>query len=230
MKLIPKRSKQFEVLRNLFLFQHVKVEAAENVFLSPICECFEFEAREMIYSRTNFRKCMGIVVSGEVRAVKQGKEGNLILLNSFTPGGIFGLAAVFHESGEYVSEVQAVRRSRVLFLPEELLRSLFRREPMTAENYIAYLTNRICFLNHRIDIFTGGSAEQRLAGFLVSVCPKESPFVYRVPFTFIELAEILNIGRASLYRAMVSSQVSWVVVRNSNDLVIVDPEILKRFE
>ena len=66
---------------------------------------------------------------------------------SFSSGGVFGVAGLFQNSSEYVSDVQAIRRSRVLFLPEELLRSLFRREPMTAENYIAYLTTRICFLD-----------------------------------------------------------------------------------
>lgn len=255
MKLVPKRSKQFEVLRRMFLFDHVKMEVAESVFQSPICECFEFEQDEFIYTRNNFRRCMGLVVSGKVRAVKHAQEGDpalsggyvsagsfsgevrtvkhsqeggIILLNTFSSGGVFGVAGLFQNSSEYVSDVQAIRRSRVLFLPEELLRSLFRREPMTAENYIAYLTTRICFLNNRIDIFTGGSAEQRLAGFLLSVCPKESPHIYHLPFTYLELAETLNIGRASLYRAMDSLQQYGVLQRNGRDLSILDPDVLRR--
>ena len=76
MKLVPKRSKQFEVLRRMFLFDHVKMEVAESVFQSPICECFEFEQDEFIYTRNNFRRCMGLVVSGKVRAVKHAQEGD----------------------------------------------------------------------------------------------------------------------------------------------------------
>ena len=75
---------------------------------------------------------------------------------------------------------------------------------------------------------SGGSAEQRLAGFLLSVCPKESPHIYHLPFTYLELAETLNIGRASLYRAMDSLQQYGVLQRNGRDLSILDPDVLRR--
>ncbi len=228
MKLVPKRSSQFEVLRRIFLFDHVKVDVAEFIFASPKCECFEYESKEPVYTRSEFRKCLGVVVSGELKAIKAPQEGVTILLNTFRPGDIFGAASLFHESSVYVSEIQTVTRSRVLFLPEELLRVLFRREPVTAENYIAYLSGRIAFLNSRIDFFTGGSARQRFANFMLSVCPQNGPYVYSLPFSYTELAEMLNIGRASLYRAMDSLQRLGVLQRSERELAIIDPDVLRR--
>ena len=227
MKVMPKRSKHFEIFRNIFLFQRTKTELAESVFLSPLCECFQFEPGEYIFTRDHFRKCMGIVVSGEVRAIKQAKDGTFILLNTFFSSGIFGVAGLFVNSQEYVSDIQVVRRSKVLFLPEELLRSLFRREPMTAENYISYLATRIQFLNKRIDIFTGGTAEQRLAGYLLSICPACYPYECNIPVTYQDLSKVLNVGRASLYRAFDSLERFGIITREGRVVTILDLEVLR---
>ena len=203
------------------MFQRTKTELAESVFLSPLCECFQFEPGEYIFTRDHFRKCMGIVVSGEVRAIKQAKDGTFILLNTFFSSGIFGVAGLF------VNDIQVVRRSKVLFLPEELLRSLFRREPMTAENYISYLATRIQFLNKRIDIFTGGTAEQRLAGYLLSICPACYPYECNIPVTYQDLSKVLNIGRASLYRAFDSLERFGIITREGRVVTILDLEVLR---
>ena len=71
-------------------------------------------------------------------------------------------------------------------------------------------------------------AEQCLAAFLLSVCPEETPHVYHLPFTYLELSKNLNIGRASLYRAMNSLQRCGVLQRDGHDLFILDPDALRR--
>ena len=67
-------------------------------------------------------------------------------------------------------------------------------------------------------------AEQCLAAFLLSVCPEETPHVYHLPFTYLELSKTLNIGRASLYRALNSLQRCGVLQRDGHDLFILDPD------
>ena len=227
MRFIAKRAKYRDILSGIFLFRHISEKAVEEVFRSSACECFEFEPGEFIYTRTNFRKSLGVVLTGEVKAIKRGKDGNTILLNTFFSGGIFGVASLFQPNEGYVSEVQSARRSRILFLPEELLRALFRREPAAAENYIGYLASRICFLNKRIDIFTGGSAEQRLAGYLLSLCPEGGPCTFQLPITYMELSETLNIGRASLYRALDSLEASGVLRRSGKEITLLNPDVLR---
>lgn len=226
MKQIAKRTRYLGLLEGMFLFRGVPREKTEDVFRSAQCECCEFDPEEFIYTRTEFRRCVGLVLTGEVKAYKLTRDGSPILLNTFTQGGVFGVAGLFQESGEYVSDIRAARRSRILFLPEELLRVLFREEPVTAENYISYLTTRICYLNRRIDIFTGGSAEQRLASYLLSLCREKTPCAVRVPCTYIELAEMLNIGRASLYRALDSLEKSGVLLRKGRELTILSADLL----
>ena len=150
-----KKAKYQNLLDELFLFRNVPREEVEAVYCSPDCECVEFLPGEMVFTRNQYRRSLGVVVSGELRATKKGAN-SVIILNSFSQGGVFGAAGLFLDMEGYVSEIQAIRKSKVLFLPEEMLHSLFMRMPVAAENYIRYLSGRIRFLNNRIDSFTGG--------------------------------------------------------------------------
>ena len=146
----------------------------------------------------------------------------VIILNSFSQGGVFGAAGLFSDMEGYVSEIQAIRKSKVLFLPEEMLHSLFMRMPVAAENYIRYLSGRIRFLNNRIDSFTGGSAERRVAVFLLDAASKAGKADIRLAITFTDLAESLNIGRASLYRAMDSLVEAGLISRKAKEISILN--------
>ena len=216
-----KKAKYQNLLEELFLFRNVPREEVEAVYCSPDCECVEFLPGEMVFTRNQYRRSLGVVVSGELRATKKGAN-SVIILNSFSQGGVFGAAGLFSDMEGYVSEIQAIRKSKVLFLPEEMLHSLFMRMPVAAENYIRYLSGRIRFLNNRIDSFTGGSAERRVAVFLLDAASKAGKADIRLAITFTDLAESLNIGRASLYRAMDSLVKAGLISRKAKEISILN--------
>lgn len=202
MKEIQKTDSFFKIFSRTFLFRKAALELRSDVFYSPECTCWLFEAGEKIYTRENYRRSMGIVLSGKLRAVKNTLSGSAVVMNAFFAGGVFGVAGLFHPVRRYVSEIESVSRSRVLFLPQSLLHRLFLREPAAAENYIAFLSDRICFLNSCIDSYTGGPAKNRLLAFLLSLPTVSSdPPAVELPYSMTRLADSLGIGRASLYRA-----------------------------
>ncbi len=228
MKAIHKQTKYCLLLSQSFLFNGIDYNTVREAFSSEDCSCLEFEPDEKIYTKNNFKKSIGIVLSGELKACKPGTDGTSLLLNTFFSGGVFGVAGLFNNAKHYVSEVAAVKRSRVLFLPQTLLHRLFEQNFMIAENYISYLSNRICFLNSRIDNFTGGSAECRLAAFLLSLSAQsENPLLFDLPCTVTQLANTLDVGRASLYRAMDALSGAQVIRRSGRKMTIVDLDRLK---
>lgn len=228
MKEIHKQNKYCVLLSQSFLFNEIDSDTVRTAFESDDCFCLEFEPGEKIYTRSDFKKSMGIVLAGELKAFKPGTDGASLVLNTFFAGGIFGVAGLFNNTKQYVSEVTAVKRSRVLFLPQPLLHRLFERNYRIAENYISYLSNRICFLNSRIDNFTGGSAERRLAAFLLSLSAhSENPLVFHLPCTLTQLSNTLDMGRASLYRAMDSLSELGIIQRSGRVITVVDLDRLQ---
>ncbi len=228
MKIIQKQNKYRLLLSQSFLFSGIDDDTVSAAFQCDDCSCTEFEPGEKIYTRSNFKKSIGIVLSGELKAVKSGADGANLVLNTFLTGGVFGVAGLFNNAKQYVSEVAAVKRSCVLFLPQQLLHRLFEQNYQIAENYISYLSNRICFLNSRIDNFTGGSAESRLAAFLLSLSAQsENPLRFRLPCTLTQLSNTLDMGRASLYRALDALSGAGAIQRSGRVISIVNLDRLK---
>jgi CRP-like cAMP-binding protein len=227
-KSVSKQRKYRLLLAQSFLFSGIDVDTVGAAYDSEDCTCEEFEPDEPIYTRTHFQKSMGLVLTGELKACKIGVDGQSLILNRFSAGGIFGIAGLFNNSAQYVSDVIAVKRSRVLFLPQTLLHTLFQQDCRIAENYIGYLSNRICFLNGRIDNYTGGSAQCRLATYLLSISSKSAdPLSFELPCAYTRLSNTLDIGRASLYRALDELCSSGVISRSGKTITILDLERLK---
>jgi len=225
---MKKQNKYRQLLAQSFLFDGVGGTVVSAAFDCDDCSCLEFEQGEKIYTRTNFKQNLGIVLSGELKALKPSGEGPDLVLNTFFTGGVFGIACLFNHAKQYVSEIVAVKRSRVLFLPQSLLHNLFEQNPQIAENYISYLSNRICFLNSRIDNFTGGNAQCRLAGFLLSLSSQsENPFLLELPCTFTQLSNTLDMGRASLYRALDDLCEAGIIKRSGKTISVIEIERLK---
>ena len=96
-----------------------------------------------------------------------------------------------------------------------------RRDFSITENYIRYLAGRVWFLNETISNLTAGTVEQRLAGFLL-----ERP-ASGIPSSMAGLARQLNVGRASLYRAMDALEAEGLIRRDGKTLTVLDWEGLR---
>ncbi len=95
---------------------------------------------------------------------------------------------------------------------------LFGQSRRAMANYLSFLTGRIFYLNRRIDAYTGGSAECRLAMYLLDNQQDGVPPKVTLPFGMNKLAELLGIGRASLYRAMETLEKKGIAARKGNAL------------
>lgn len=232
MKDIAKLEKYQSVIEKIFLFTGIEKKKIQQAFRDELCKCVQFEPNEVIYSKTNFNKSIGVVLSGELAAQKPIPDGNRVVLNTFFTGGVFGVAGLFHDAEHYVSEVTAIKRSKVLFLPQQLLQQLIEENPKIALNYISYLSNRICFLNSRIDNFTGGTAQGRLAAYLLNLSEqsmqssKSQPRIV-LPCSLTQLSKMLDIGRASLYRAFDSLAEAGLVQKDGKTITLIQVERLK---
>ena len=92
-------------------------------------------------------------------------------------------------------------------------------------SYISFLSERIKFLNRKILYYTAGSAERRLALYLTSF-PSDT-VTPDLPMN--ALADLLDIGRASLYRAFDRLSEDGFITRDQNTVIIIDREKMKNF-
>ena len=95
-------------------------------------------------------------------------------------------------------------------------------------NYVKFLTQRIHFLNQKIRYLTAGSAERRLALYLLSEIPEENVPV-TLPISAVSLADLLDLGRASLYRAIDQLTEDGFLIRNGHEYRLLQRDKLSSY-
>lgn len=195
-----------EIILSTYLFRGVS-EALEEITLNEIKT---FKKGEIIYDENFFSKSIGIVISGKAKAVSLSGAG---LLSYFETGSIFGAAAVFGESSDYISRIEAVKECTVAFIPQDTLTEIFKRFPKVAVNYISFLSSRIRFLNEKLSFMMQDSAEARLYAYLHKRGGYEGKMT--------ALADALCIGRTTLYRTLENLEQNNLITRKGTKVKVI---------
>ena len=140
-----------------------------------------------------------VFLSGEAE-VYTADESRSTLLRRVRRGGIVGVANLFSDEG-FVSRIIAAKKCETLEISAEAVGRIIEEDKRMMRNYLVFLSNKICYLNRKIVTLTAGSAERRLAYYLSSCSEELGGDSFTLPLPMNALAEALNLGRASLYRA-----------------------------
>ena len=180
----------------------------------------EFATGDVIKSYDD-KPILCIIVSGEVFV--HSKDGNAdLLLRVLRPGDTLGVATLFGQHGiSPITRVTAASPTTALCISEETMRHLLMCDSALAMRYIDFLADRIRFLNRRISCLGAGSAEKRLCAWLDSVIPTGvASYTYTLRVPMSQLADILGLGRASLYRAFDDLTAQGILQRDGKDIHI----------
>lgn len=208
------------LLRNLFLFKGIDFEKIDKKY-SVVKETkqFEYENGQLVLAANGKTRGIFIVSEGEGCIVAVSKKHNAPLRH-VVKGDTFGAANLYGAPLPHRTEVYACGKLKVLMLPPELIDRLIENEGAVALNYIKFLSDRVSFLNRKISAFSAGSAEEKLALFLLSL-PIENGCV-QLTESYTEIAKMLDLGRASLYRSIESLENADIIRRNGRTVYIDD--------
>ena len=133
-------------------------------------------------------------------------------------GDVFGAVSVFGDWGENFSSIIAKTDTTLYYLSEESLKQALTQFPDFALNYIRFLTDRVRFLNRRLDTFCAGETQNKLYEFLITQADDNGEVKFDINMT--ELARRLNIGRTSLYRDISLLEQSGLIKRNGKKFLL----------
>ncbi len=184
-----------------------------------------FADGETVYDNAHALPALGFLVGGGAEIVRR-REGDEVFLRSMQSGDVFGAAQLFAEGETRVTVVRAKGKTRVLFLPQDAVEQLMLADPRAALGYIAFLSEKIRFLNRKIAMFTGGSAAEKLAGYILQCAGERERFLPTVSYS--RMAESLGLGRASLYRAIDELCAIGAIRKEQKEIIILDRELLSR--
>lgn len=202
------------LIKGTFLFQNLDEFIVEQMVSDPRCTFVEYQKNDVIYDKQVYYQSLGVVLSGRIRAEK----ANHFYLSTLSAGDYFGAAAMFHSGEEYINRLIAITNTCVFFIPQEVLQWIMRRDYRFAERYISYLSQRILYLNQKLDILSAGTAEHKLAKYLLMHGD--------IAASMTEISDQLCIGRASLYRAIANLEGEGLIQQDHKRIIISDQQSL----
>ena len=179
------------------LLQDIDPMLWTDLLASEQCVISQFAAGEFICSPENHAQGLRILLRGSATAYTA-HPSKKVMLRNFTCGAVFGISDWYGEELPELSRIQADEYCEILTILPAAMRRLMDESRPFREHYISFLTGRIRFLNQKIGYLTAGSAEFKLSHYLLSLGECQSVIL---PISMSALAEMLDLGRASLYRA-----------------------------
>ena len=175
---------------------------------------------EEIYTPDKIEKKLIIFLSGNAE-IYSADENRSMLLRTMGKGGVIGVSNLFSDD-HFASRVIAAKKCETLQISAHSFGKIIESDKAILYNYIDFLSNRICYLNKKIVYLTAGSAERRLAYYLDSLAYDVQSDSFELNTPMNALAEMLNLGRASLYRALDKLESDGHLLREGKSFTLFD--------
>lgn len=183
---------------------------------------------ERLMTKKHFSRCLALIIKGEASVSKVSADGRRIIINRLSEGDVFGMATLFFEEAEFPSEITAESSLRLAVFSKNDVENAFVSSPEFAKAYVTLLSEKIHFLNRKITAFSEGEASEKLLHWIETASGGEREFV--LPCSVSKLAQMLGIGRASVYRAFDALSDRGIIEKNGKKIKISDPQKQKQTE
>ena len=213
-------SKELDRVRAHPMFAGMEESVLRELMTAGMAELRSFAVGELLLPENTDPKA-GLILSGKA-SVTTPNEDRAVLLRYLGTGDLFGIANLFSKD-PFVSQIRATKPTKCFLLSEGGVKLLLRESEAFREHYVAFLGNRIRFLNRKIGYLTAGTAERRLALYLSSLGAGKVV----LPISISDLSELLDIGRASLYRALDRLEADGYLNRTGKEWTLPDPDVLR---
>ncbi len=210
--------REWDVIKGCVLFSGLSKD--EIQFLLERCEasCKEIKSGEQVLIG-NDERCVAILLAGKIAIYSDPKER--VPLNRLKQGAVFGISAL---CGSLPAETFCISQgaSKLLFLPADQSEVLLENKRV-CKNLIGFFSNRIRFLNQKISALSASGAEGKLLQYCCQNADESG--AVRLPRSLSELARSLNLGRASLYRAITKLVEKKIIEHNGKYIRLLHPPL-----
>lgn len=207
---------EYPTLKNNMLFKNAEDANISKYVSDERCSICEFSAGDEIISHDLKNVPVGFVLEGTA-TITSADGGKKVLLKTIGGGAVFGISTLYAAESPFPTNIKAKSACRILFIESRAIRELIENDKGAMIGFISFLSDRVVYLNKKINAFTAGCAERRLSLFLAE---NETDGVYSSSVSISSLADMLDIGRASLYRAFDKLEAEGFIEKHEKIIVI----------
>lgn len=195
------RKSDIEALKKCVIFSDLNADQLSDILSANLEKICVYKKGKIIFSPASFEKCLAVILKGKAEVSKE-KNSSFLYMNTLEAGNVFGLSCLFSEEKEFPTTVRAKEDCRVLLLDQKVISEIFTLYPSAIAKYINILSNKIHFLNKKIDSLSTPNAKTSIKNFFLSIAESTGNKEFTLPISISKLSEMLSIGRTSVYRSI----------------------------
>ena len=216
----------WQIVRATPLFGAISQETAQSLIGNQVVR--NHEKGTLLFQQGEPAGSFFVVLDGWVKLFRLTPDGSEAVVGVFRRGETFAEAAIFL-GGRYPVSAEVVTSARLLSIDGEMLRRRIREQPDLALSMLASASYHLKFLVEQIEQIKLLSAPQRIADFLIGLCPlREGSCTVDLPYEKALIASRLGMKPESLSRALAKLRPLGVQVEREH-VSIVDVALLVQF-
>ena len=192
----------YKVITGIELFRGIEEEELTGLLNSITMREKRFKAGALIGHDGISPRALCIILDGKIEARKYLRSGKVVYLKPFGNGDVFGAGNLFSRQPIRLSYIEVIRDSRICIIEETEILKLFELSKQVLINYLAMMSSKVQYLNHKIDILSQNTIEERLIFYIEEQQQIQGSSSITINHSKSELAELLGISRTSLYRVI----------------------------
>jgi CRP-like cAMP-binding protein len=174
---------------------------------------------------------IGVVLSGQIEALRPAPGGAMVPITHMDEGGVFGDVL----SGSSMSSpVTVVTREgcEVLLIPYDRLLDL-REDSSPAQvravqNLVRTISDKYFMLSRRVDLLVLKTLRAKVCAYLLSEAERAGSQTFTIPYSRMQLADYLNCDRSALSRELSQMQRERLLDTYRSSFKLLQPEALRR--
>lgn len=186
---------------------------------------------------------IGLILEGQLAMQKYASTGDFATIELLGAGDIFGEYLIFGSRKLYPVTIEAVAKSKIIFVPKELLLSILNQNTGVMNNFLMILSDRIQAQNRRISLLSQKSLRQKIASYLLELLRDqlekegESPKSIRrtvstqaveLPVSKEVVSRLLAMPRPSFSRELISMERDGLIRVSGRVIWLLDQDGLER--
>ncbi len=216
----------WQIVRSTPLFGAMPLEVAQSLVGNQAVRVYD--KGTLLFQQGEPATSFFVVLDGWVKLFRTTPDGSEAVVGVFRRGESFAEAAIFL-GGRYPVSAEVAATARLVRIDGELLRRRIRDQPDLAFSMLASASHHLKFLVEQIEQIKSLSAPQRIADFLITLCPvREGSCAIELPYEKALIASRLGMKPESLSRALAKLRPLGVSVEREH-VSIVDVDLLVRF-
>lgn len=201
-----------EILSNTMIYKDIKKDILEHCSSFDGWKIVTYQKNETMLSADS-EKNIGIVLEGKAIIIN---EDESVIIKRLEKNDIYGVATLFNKLN-YKTKVISCSKMSVLLLNKSFIEACIAYCPRISINYLEYLAQKIEFLSNKINSYTAKTVEAKLYSYLRQLPIENNKIVLKSDFS--EIAKMLGIGRASLYRAFDKLENDGLINKNNKEII-----------